>query len=133
MPTSIMVGDVKGANPQSVILAGNATFGASGAVTSATTNTPGFVFADSGTTGQYTITTDETYGALIGISAMFFNNSVETVNSQWQMEAEYSSGVVTLAYVNDIGGTEAYADPPSGSGVYIIAVFQRGVARPSST
>ena len=72
--------------------------------------------------------------ACLGVSAMFFNGSVETVNSQWQMEAEYTTaGLLTLAYVNDIGGTEAYADPPDGSGVYLVMVFQRGIARPSST
>jgi hypothetical protein len=131
MATSLTHGKVVGVNPQTVVLAGRAVFGASGAVASA--NTPGFVFADSGTTGVYTVTPDEKYGALLAITATIFNNSVETYNAAWQIEAQYTSGAVSLGYLNDVGGTEAYADPPSGAGVHIIAVFQRGVARPSST
>lgn len=131
---SITHGKVQGASPHTVILAGNATFGASGAVSSA--NTPGFVFADSGTTGEYTITPDEEYNALLSIAVTRLDSATAgdgEGDDLWMVDTDYTSNVITLRYVANIGGTEALADPPSGDKIYITAVFQRGVARPSST
>ena len=122
----------KASSTAAVILAGKVVFGATGAVDTALSNTPGFLVTRNDT-GDYSITPDAKFAALLSchMDALFLGGAGG--DQQWQVQADYTTALGLLqVQFRDISGG-ALADPASGDAAFFTMVFSQSAADRGST